>query len=225
MKFGVITFPGSNCDDDLIYALRTNLGQEVVSLWHKDTDLQGCDFIFLPGGFSYGDYLRSGAIARFSPIMTAVQEHAAKGGYVMGICNGFQMLTEAGMLPGALLRNQSMNFICQNIYIRPTSFNTQLTQGLEDRAYKIPIAHAEGNYYCTPEVLADLKENDQILFQYCDADGTLSEAANPNGSIAHIAGVCNANRNVFGMMPHPERAADALLGNLDGKLIIERVLA
>lgn len=224
MKFGVVTFPGSNCDDDLIYALQVNLGQEVVSLWHKDTDLQGCDFVFLPGGFSYGDYLRSGAIARFSPIMHEVQKHAASGGYVMGICNGFQMLTEAGLLPGALLRNESMDFICENIYIKPTTQNSLLTKGLETRAYKIPIAHAEGNYYCTSEVLEQLRDQDQILFEYCDVDGQLTPSANPNGSIANIAGVCNAQRNVFGMMPHPERAADPILGNLDGRLIMERMM-
>jgi len=224
MKFGVITFPGSNCDDDLVYSLRDNLGQEVVKLWHKDRDLQGCDFVFLPGGFSYGDYLRSGAIARFSPIMTEVNEHAKRGGYVMGICNGFQMLTEAGLLEGALLRNSSMNFVCKNVYIKPGSNNNIFTQNLEDRPYKIPVAHGNGNYFCSEEVLKSLKDNDQILFQYCTEQGNITRSANPNGSIENIAGICNAGKNVFGMMPHPERATDEMLHNLDGKRILEAVL-
>ena len=224
MKFGVITFPGSNCDQDLIYSLRANLGQQVVQLWHKDHDLRGCDFIFLPGGFSYGDYLRSGAIARFSPIMQEVVAHANRGGYVMGICNGFQMLTEAGLLEGALLHNESMKFICKNVFIRPVNRSTLLTTGLEDRAYKIPIAHGEGNYYCTPDVLRKLQDRDQVLFRYCDAEGNVVPEANPNGSLDHIAGISNAGRNVFGMMPHPERAADKLLGNLDGKYLLEQLI-
>ncbi len=224
MKFGVITFPGSNCDEDLIYALRHNLGQEVVNLWHKDHDLQGCDFVLLPGGFSYGDYLRSGAIARFSPIMDEVQKHAQRGGYVMGICNGFQMLTEAGLVPGALLHNNTTNFICKNIYLWPESQSALPTAGLERRAYKVPIAHGEGNYFCSPDVLKQLQDQDQILFRYCDADGNFTEEANPNGSLYHIAGVTNDRKNVFGMMPHPERAADALLGNLDGKALLDTLL-
>ncbi len=224
MKFGVITFPGSNCDQDLIYSLRANLGQQVVQLWHKDHDLQGCDFIFLPGGFSYGDYLRSGAIARFSPIMQEVVAHAHRGGYVMGICNGFQMLTEAGLLEGALLHNESMKFVCKNVFIRPVNRSTLLTAGLEDRAYKIPIAHGEGNYYCTPDVLKQLQDRDQVLFRYCDAEGNVAPEANPNGSLDDIAGISNAGRNVFGMMPHPERAADNLLGNLDGKYLLEQLI-
>ena len=224
MKFGVITFPGSNCDQDLIYSMRKNLGQEVVSLWHKSHDLEDCDFIFLPGGFSYGDYLRSGAIARFSPIMDEVIRHAQRGGYVMGICNGFQILCEAGLLEGSLLRNVSMNFICKNVYITPSTKNTLLTRSLEARAYKIPIAHAEGNYYCTPEVKEKLTQGDQILFRYCDEAGNISLAANPNGSLDNIAGVCNESRNVFGMMPHPERASDEILGNLDGKLLLESLV-
>lgn len=224
MKFGVVTFPGSNCDHDLLYAMSSNLGQEVVNLWHKDHDLQGCDFIFLPGGFSYGDYLRSGAIARFSPIMDEVAAHAKRGGYVMGICNGFQMLTEAGLLPGALLHNTSTNFICKNIHLRPVSKSTLLTQNLEDRPYKVPVAHGEGNYYCLPDELKAMEDNDQILFKYCDEAGAFSVSANPNGSLDNIAGVTNAGKNVFGMMPHPERATDDLLGNLDGKAILEMVI-
>lgn len=226
MKFGVITFPGSNCDQDLIYTLRENLGQEVVQLWHKEHDLQGCEFIFLPGGFSYGDYLRSGAIARFSPIMDEVIQHADRGGYVMGICNGFQILCESGLLDGALIRNVSTNFICKNIHIRPSSTKTLLTEGLDPRkAYKIPIAHAEGNFVASEETLEELEENDQILFRYCDENGKVLVSSNPNGSLNNIAGICNEGRNVFGMMPHPERAADNILGNLDGKKILETLIA
>jgi phosphoribosylformylglycinamidine synthase len=225
MKFGVITFPGSNCDQDLVYALSRNLEQEVVELWHKDHDLQGCDFIFLPGGFSYGDYLRSGAIARFSPIMNEVVNHANKGGYVMGICNGFQILTEAGLLEGALTRNKSQNFICRNVHITPIAANTRITKGLKVKAYQIPIAHAEGNFFCPEAQLEALEDNDQVLFRYCDATGKVTAESNPNGSVNNIAGICNEDRNVFGMMPHPERAADNLLGNLDGKAILESILA
>jgi len=223
MKFGVITFPGSNCDDDLIYSLRENLNQEVVHLWHKDTDLQQCDVVFLPGGFSYGDYLRSGAIARFSPIMNEVIAHAKKGGYVIGICNGFQMLTESGLLEGALLRNNSMNFICKNVYIKPVSKTAKLTASLDQRAYKIPIAHAEGNFYCTDDVLKQLQDDDQILFRYCNEAGKTTAASNPNGSLDNIAGITNKGKNVFGMMPHPERAADSILGSLEGKRILETI--
>lgn len=224
MKFGVITFPGSNCDQDLLYALGENLGQEVVQLWHKDTSLQGCDFVFLPGGFSYGDYLRSGAIARFSPIMTALVEHANKGGYVMGICNGFQILCEAGLLDGALLHNASTRFICKNVHLRPVSRTTMLTKGLKIKAYKIPIAHGEGNYFCDDDTLKKLQDNDQILFRYCNENGSITDDANPNGSIFNIAGVANAQKNVFGMMPHPERAADRLLANLDGARLLEQLM-
>ena len=225
MKFGVVTFPGSNCDQDLIYALRENLGEEVVNLWHKDHNLQSCDFIFLPGGFSYGDYLRSGAITRFSPIMDEVVNHANRGGYVMGICNGFQILCEAGLLEGALIRNASQNFICKNVYIKPATRNSMLTSQLEARAYKIPIAHAEGNFYAPEQILEELEDNAQVLFRYCDEKGQVTRSSNPNGSLNNIAGICNEDRNVFGMMPHPERAADNLLGNLDGKYLLESLLA
>ncbi|MEZ4686568.1 MAG: phosphoribosylformylglycinamidine synthase subunit PurQ [Bacteroidia bacterium] len=224
MKFGVITFPGSNCDQDLIYAMRENMGQEVVQLWHKDHDLQGCDFIFVPGGFSYGDYLRSGAIARFSPIMQEVIEHANKGGYVMGICNGFQILTEAGLLDGALLHNDSTRFICKNVHLRPVSRSAKPTQNLDIKAYKIPIAHGEGNFYCDDDTLKRLQDNDQILFRYCDENGTPTQESNPNGSIFNIAGISNEKKNVFGMMPHPERAADRMLSNLDGARLLEQLL-
>jgi phosphoribosylformylglycinamidine synthase len=230
MTFGVVTFPGSNCDQDLIYVLETLLGQKVVHLWHKDTDLQGAEFILLPGGFSYGDYLRSGAIARFSPIMQSVMEHAANGGYVMGICNGFQILCESGLLPGALLHNASHKFICKNVFLKPATNNSLVTADLDlDRAYKIPIAHGEGRFYASDEVMDQLRANDQILFRYCTEEGEVTPEANPNGAVDNIAGICNAGRNVFGMMPHPERAADGNLWNQDGlalfKSILERVPA
>lgn len=224
MKFGVITFPGSNCDQDLIYALQENLGQEVVHLWHKDRDLHGCDFVFVPGGFSYGDYLRSGAIARFSPVMESVVEHANKGGYVMGICNGFQILCEAGLLDGALLHNESTQFICKNVHLRPISRKALITKNLEIKAYKIPIAHGEGNYYCDDDTLKKLQDNDQILFRYCDEHGTPRAETNPNGSLFNIAGISNATHNVFGMMPHPERASDRILSNLDGARLLEQLV-
>lgn len=224
MKFGVVVFPGSNCEDDTIFALRHNLGQEVVKLWHKDHDLQGCDFVFLPGGFSYGDYLRSGAIARFSPIMNEVIAHANKGGYVMGICNGFQILVEAGLVPGVLLKNTSQKYICKNIYLKPQSSSTLLTAQLEPIAYKVPIAHGDGRYYADSDTLKALNDNDQVLFRYCNEAGEITEEANPNGSLENIAGVTNAAKNVFGMMPHPERAADAALGNTDGAIILEQIL-
>ena len=216
MKFGVIVFPGSNCDQDMVYNLRNQLDQEVVELWHKDTDLQNCDAIVVPGGFSYGDYLRSGAIAKFSPIMEEVIKFANNGGFVFGVCNGFQILCESGLLPGTLMHNESHKFICKNVYIKPNNTSNALTAELEDKAYLIPIAHAEGKYFADDETMANLKANNQILFQYCDAEGNINAESNPNGSLENIAGVCNANKNVFGMMPHPERAADAVLGNTDG---------
>ena len=226
MKFGVITFPGSNCDQDMIYVLESILGQKVERLWHKDHDLKGVDFVVLPGGFSYGDYLRSGAIARFSPIMTEVVKHAENGGYVMGICNGFQILCEAGLLPGALLHNNHQKFVCKNIYMKPATTNSLVTAELDaQKALKTPIAHAEGNYYISAEGLADLKKNDQILFHYCNQEGEITKESNPNGSLENIAGVTNKGRNVFGMMPHPERAADEELANTDGKHIFDSILA
>lgn len=217
MKFGVITFPGSNCDQDMLLALR-RLGYSAVSLWHEERDLQGVQAVVLPGGFSYGDYLRSGAIARFAPVMEEVVRFAESGGFVLGICNGFQILTEAGLLPGALLRNQSTRFICKNVHIRPEK--AFLTQFLPDTAYQIPIAHGEGNYFCAPEVLKQMEANGQIWFRYCSPTGEINPEANPNGSLANIAGVCNAEKNVFGMMPHPERAADEVLLNTDGAIIL-----
>jgi len=224
MKFGVVTFPGSNCDFDLIYVLKNKLQQNVVNLWHKDTNLQECDFILLPGGFSYGDYLRSGAIAKFSPIMKEIVGFANSGGYVLGICNGFQILTECGLLPGALLHNTSHKFICKNVFLKPETQNSCVTNLYGKKPVKIPIAHGEGRYYADSETINSILENDQILFRYCDENGKISESANPNGSILNIAGICNLDRNVFGMMPHPERAADSELKNQDGKILFESIL-
>lgn len=226
MKFGVVIFPGSNCDEDIIYVLEKILGQQVFRLWHKDHDLQGADFIVLPGGFSFGDYLRSGAIARFSPIMVEVIQFAAKGGYVLGICNGFQILTESGLLPGALLHNVHRKFISRNIYMRAQTSNSLITSQIDpERALKIPIAHGEGNYFADVDVLKSINDNDQVLFRYCDEYGNITTDANPNGSLENIAGICNLNRNVFGFMPHPERASDALVANEDGLAIFESILS
>lgn len=224
MKFGIVVFPGSNCDMDMMYVLETIMKQEVVKLWHKDTDLQEVDFIILPGGFSYGDYLRSGAIAKFSPIMKEIIGFANAGGYVMGICNGFQILTESGLLPGALLHNTSHKFICKNTFLKVNTKNTLVTNKYGNGAIKIPIAHAEGRYFADEKTLKLLVDNDQILFKYCDKDGSITEDANPNGSLMNIAGVCNKERNVFGMMPHPERASDGALNNQDGRLLFESIL-
>lgn len=221
MKIGVVIFPGSNCDHDMIYTLQ-NLGHEVVELWHKGTDLQGVEMVAIPGGFSYGDYLRSGAIARFSPIMDSVIDFANKGGYVLGVCNGFQVLCESGLLPGTLLHNTSHNFVCKNVHLSPASKSAAISADLdENRTYKIPVAHGEGRYYASDEVLDQLESNDQVIFRYASADGQIDEASNFNGASRNIAGVCNAGKNVFGMMPHPERAADANLGNEDGRLIFD----
>jgi len=225
MKFGVVVFPGSNCDEDMVYSLGTTLGQKVVKLWHKSHDLEGCDFIVLPGGFSYGDYLRSGAIARFSPIMNEVINHANKGGYVMGICNGFQVLTESHLLPGALLHNDQQKFICHNVHLKSTSKSTLINQGVPtNRALKIPVAHGEGRFHAEESVIKGLEDNDQIIFKYCNAAGEITAESNPNGSIGNIAGVTNKDKNVFGMMPHPERAASDIVGNTDGKLILDALL-
>ncbi len=226
MKFGVVIFPGSNCDQDMIYVLGKIMNQEVVELWHKDTDLKGVDVVVLPGGFSYGDYLRSGAIARFSPIMEKVIEFAGKGGYVFGVCNGFQILCEAGLLPGALLHNTERKFICKNVFIKAQTKDTVLTQGVpQEKALKIPIAHGEGKYFADENELKAMNANGQILFRYCDENGNINAEGNPNGAIENIAGVCNAGKNVFGMMPHPERAADPELGNTDGKFLFKSLLS
>ena len=226
MKFGVVSFPGSNCEHDMLYALGYILKKDVEPLWHKNNSLNGCDIIILPGGFSYGDYLRSGAIARFSPVMDSIIKHAKAGGVVIGICNGFQILCESGLLPGALLRNSNQKFMCKNVYITPISKNTLITSSmLERQVLKIPIAHAEGRYYAPEETLAELVSNDQIIFKYCDKNGNIDKISNPNGSINNIAGICNRSKNVFGMMPHPERAVDQLLGNSDGILIFESIFS
>lgn len=226
MKFGITIFPGSNCDEDVYYVFKEVLKQNTIKLWHKDTSLQGCDFIIVPGGFSYGDYLRSGAIARFSPIMDAVTDHAKKGGYVLGICNGFQILTESGLLPGTLLKNIEQKFICKNAYIKPVSQTALMTAGLDrQRAYKIPVAHADGRYFAPGDTLKKLQDNDQILFQYCDESCNISDTSNFNGSALSIAGVTNEKKNVFGLMPHPERASDEALGNTDGRILLETLLS
>ena len=224
MKFGVVIFPGSNCDMDIFYVLKNIFKQNVVKLWHKETDLQGVDFIVIPGGFSYGDYLRSGAIAKFSPIMNQIIGFANSGGYVLGICNGFQILTESQLLPGALLHNTSHKFICKNIYLKVSSTNTLITNLYSTDPIKIPIAHGEGRYYANQKTINELVENDQILFNYCDQKGYITEDSNPNGSILNIAGICNIERNVFGMMPHPERASDAELNNQDGKILFNSII-
>ena len=224
MKFGVVVFPGSNCDMDIIYVLKNILKQDVVKLWHKDTYLKECDFIILPGGFSYGDYLRSGAIAKFSPIMKEIIGFANAGGYVMGICNGFQILTESGLLPGALLHNNSHKFICKNTFLKIITKNTIATKTSNKNVIKIPIAHAEGRYYADNKTINSLISNDQIIFKYCTADGEVNDKINPNGSLLNIAGICNKERNVFGMMPHPERAADVDLTNQDGMVLFENII-
>ncbi len=221
MNIGVIVFPGSNCDHDCEHVFRDVLGQDVTMVWHKETSLAGLDGVILPGGFSYGDYLRTGAIARFSPVMGAVKQLAADGGVVLGICNGFQILLEAGLLPGAMLRNKSLHFICKDVYVRVENAATPCT-GLcrPGQILKIPIAHADGNYYTDPVTLAGLQANAQVVFRYCDRDGQVTPESNPNGSLGHIAGIRNAQGNVLGMMPHPERCAEEALGNEDGRLIL-----
>jgi len=225
MKFGVVTFPGSNCNQDMVYVLKEKLNQEVVELWHKNTSIEGCDAIVLQGGFSYGDYLRSGAIARFSPLMKEVISHAQNGGIVIGVCNGFQILCESGLLPGALLHNNNQKFICKNVWLKAESKTARLTKNLQhDKAYKIPIAHGEGRYFANESTLKDLNNNDQVLFRYCNEAAEVNQKYNPNGSQENIAGICNKNKNVFGMMPHPERAADISLGNTDGLSIFESLL-
>lgn len=228
MKFGVVIFPGSNCDSDMLHVLGEVLGQEVVPLWHKDTELpnfQQGDCVVLPGGFSYGDALRAGAIAQLSPIMNAVIRFANEGGYVWGICNGFQILCETGLLPGVLLHNSNQKFICKNVWLKTMTIDSAITRQADtSKALMIPIAHAEGRYYADEKTIEELKENNQILFKYCDATGSVGEDTNPNGTTKNIAGICNKNRNVFGMMPHPERAAENVLGNKDGLVLFESLL-
>ena len=228
MKFGIVVFPGSNCDQDMVHVLQEVMDADVIELWHKDHDLHGLgkgDCIIIPGGFSYGDYLRCGAIARFSPIMKSVIEFAENGGYVFGICNGFQVLCESGLLPGALLRNNNQLFICQNQYLRVETTNSAITRNCQKgQVLNVPIAHAEGRYYADEKTLLEMEMNDQILFRYCDKEGNVNDQTNPNGAINGIAGICNKQRNVFGMMPHPERASEAVLGNTDGRILFESIL-
>jgi phosphoribosylformylglycinamidine synthase len=223
MKFAVVVFPGSNCDHDAHYAAQDVLGQQAELIWHKDTSLNGADVVILPGGFSYGDYLRTGAIARFSPIMDAVTKFAAAGGPVLGICNGFQVLLEAGLLPGAMLRNASLHFRCEYVLVRVEQTDTPftLTSTAASRPLRLPIAHGEGNYYAEPETLERLEKNRQVIFRYVDASGEATAAANPNGSVRNIAGICNEARNVVGLMPHPERACELALGSADGLALLE----
>ncbi|MGB9836662.1 MAG: phosphoribosylformylglycinamidine synthase subunit PurQ [Candidatus Saccharicenans sp.] len=225
MKFGVVVFPGSNCDYDTFHVLQNVMGQETVFLWHKDHDLQGVNCVVLPGGFSYGDYLRSGAIARFSPIMAEVKKFARAGGLVLGICNGFQILLEAGLLPGAMLRNKNLKFLCQHVHIRVENQKTAFTGAArKGQVLRIPIAHFDGNYYAEPELLSELEKNKQVVFRYCDEKGRVTEEANVNGSVNNIAGIINREGNVLGMMPHPERASEKILGSEDGRVIFQSMI-
>ena len=222
MKFAIVVFPGSNCDHDAYYAVSHVLGQRAEFVWHKDTDLKGADAVILPGGFAHGDYLRTGAMARFSPIMREVQSFAARGGPVLGICNGFQVLLEAGLLPGAMLRNSGLKFLCQHVYVRVEQTDTPFTSACRrGQVLRIPIAHGEGNYFAELEVIARLEANRQVVFRYTTADGVVTSESNPNGSAAAIAGLCNERRNVVGLMPHPERACESSLGSADGLVILE----
>lgn len=217
MKFGVLVFPGSNCDHDTYNVIAEVAHQPVTFLWHDSADLQGVDCVLVPGGFAYGDYLRTGAIARFSPVMESVKKFAANGGLVMGICNGFQILTESGLLPGALMRNAGLHYICKQVHLRTETTASPFTQALsKGEVLQMPIGHMEGNYYCTPEVLAQLEAEDRIAFRYATADGQITPEANPNGSLSNIAGILSEGRNVLGMMPHPDRSAEQLLGSADG---------
>jgi phosphoribosylformylglycinamidine synthase len=225
MTFGVVVFPGSNCDHDADHAARHVVGQNARFIWHKDASLGDVDAVILPGGFSHGDYLRTGAIARFSPVMRAVAAFAEAGGPVLGICNGFQVLLECGLLPGAMLRNRDVRFHCEFVTVKVERRDTPFTgRCAEDQVLHIPIAHGEGNYYAPPEVIDDLERNGRVVFRYVDAEGRPSAAGNPNGSVHNIAGICNASRNVVGLMPHPERACEALMGSEDGRVLFESVV-
>ncbi len=225
MKFGVVVFPGSNCDYDTLYVLKHVFNQKATFLWHKEHDLKKVDCVILPGGFSYGDYLRAGAIARFSPLMLEVQEFASRGGLVLGICNGFQVLQELGLLPGAMLRNKNLKFLCQYVYLRLENNHTPFTlKGRKGQVLKIPIAHFDGNFFAPPEVIQSIKKNEQITLRYCEPNGALSEEANVNGSLENIAGIVNEKGNVMGMMPHPERASESILGSEDGRIIFESII-
>lgn len=225
MKFGVVILPGSNCDHDALHVTRDVLGAEAEILWHKDTDLKGSDCVILPGGFAYGDYLRAGALAKFAPIMEPIKRHAAEGGLVLGICNGFQVLTEVGLLPGALMRNRHLRFICRDVLVRAETTSTPFTSTLEPgQILKMPIAHGEGNYIADEATLDSLESNGQVVFRYCDSEGRTIDEANPNGSARNIAGICNPGRNVFGLMPHPERCSESILGNSDGIQVFQSIV-
>ncbi|KUO49978.1 MAG: phosphoribosylformylglycinamidine synthase [Desulfitibacter sp. BRH_c19] len=225
MKFGIVVFPGSNCDADVKNVLDEVVKQETSFIWHKDTFPKNLDCVVLPGGFSYGDYLRTGSIARFSPVMDGVLEYASKGGLVLGICNGFQVLTEAGLLPGVLRINKDLKFICKPVYLKVENTNTPFSNTMSPGdIFKVPIAHGEGNYYVTSDELEELEQNNQIIFRYCTSDGKLTDAANPNGSINNIAGIINKEGNVLGMMPHPERCSESILGNEDGIKIFQSII-
>ncbi len=226
MKFGVIVFPGSNCDHDAYHVISKHVGQPVDFIWHRDTDLSAYDAVIIPGGFSYGDYLRAGALASFSPVISSVKEFAARGRLVLGICNGFQILCEAGLLPGALIRNRDLHFICEHIHVRVETSETPFTSELKRGAVlRLPIAHAEGNYVCDARTLSELESEDRIVFRYSDIEGQITDAANPNGSRASIAGICSRERNVLGLMPHPERACEDLLGSSDGRDLFRSLAA
>ena len=226
MKFAVIVFPGSNCDHDAYHAAKHVFGQDAEFVWHKVTSLKGADAVILPGGFSHGDYLRTGAIARFSPIMASVADFARRGGPVLGICNGFQVLLEAGLLPGAMLRNRDLKFHCEHVWVRTEQTDTPFTlRAAPGQVLRIPIAHGEGNYFAEPDVLQALESSGRIVFRYCDATGRVTDAANPNGSLNNIAGICNESRNVVGLMPHPERACETALGSADGRVMFESVIS
>ena len=226
MKFGVVVFPGSNCDHDAFYAIGNILKKPVEFIWHQSEDLAGCDAIILPGGFAHGDYLRTGAIARFSPVMKSVEKFAKSGGMVLGICNGFQILLEAGLLPGAMMRNKGLRYICRHVYVRVEQTDTPVTcLAKQGQVLKIPIAHNEGNYNCDEATAAGLQKNRQILFRYTSADGSHDDSGNPNGSMCNIAGICNRERNVAGLMPHPERAVESALDSADGLVIFQSMVA
>lgn len=222
-KFGVVVFPGSNCDHDAYYAVKKVLGYEAEFLWHKEKELKGSDVVILPGGFSYGDYLRTGAIAQFSPIMDSVYSFAEKGGIVIGICNGFQILLEIGLLPGVMIQNESLKFVCKDSYLSVQNSDSIFTKGIGKETIKIPIKHGEGNYYTDEETLKELQTNNQILFKYCTSEGKIEPTANPNGALLNIAGIMNKKKNVMGMMPHPENACDPILSKTDGALIFKSV--
>ena len=226
MTFGVVVFPGSNCDHDAYHAAKDVLGQDAAFVWHKDRSLEGADVVILPGGFAHGDYLRTGAIARFSPIMPAILEFARRGGPVLGICNGFQVLLESGLLPGAMLRNRDLQFHCEQVIVRVEHADTPFTQrASKGQRLRLPVAHGEGNYYAAADVVRELEAARRVIFRYCDAGGEVTDAANPNGSVGSIAGICNEGRNVVGLMPHPERACEASLGSADGLVLFESVVA